>query len=195
VDGAPRGTSPVTINDLTPGEHSVIVEGASGSARQTVTVEAGATASLVAQLTTAPNVALPGFITVVAPSEVQLFENGRLLGSSQTDRLMVPAGSHQLEIVNQTLGYRATRSVQVTSDKVSTVKLEFPNGTIALNASPWADVTIDGAKVGQTPIGNLPVTIGNHEIVFRHPELGEKRHTATVTLTAPARLSVDMRQK
>jgi serine/threonine-protein kinase len=78
---------------------------------------------------------------------------------------------------------------------VSTVKLEFPNGTIALNATPWADVTIDGAKVGQTPIGNLPVTIGNHEVVFRHPDLGEKRQTATVTLTAPTRLSVDMRQK
>ena len=54
---------------------------------------------------------------------------------------------------------------------------------------------MDGDRVGETPIGNLPLTIGSHEIVFRHPEFGEQRHAATVGLKAPARLSVDMRKK
>jgi putative Ca2+/H+ antiporter (TMEM165/GDT1 family) len=31
--------------------------------------------------------------------------------------------------------------------------------------------------------------------VFRNPELGEKTQSVTVTLAAPARLSVDMRKK
>ena len=54
------------------------------------------------------------------------------------------------------------------------------------------EVWIDGEKVGETPMGNLPVTIGTHEILFRHPDLGERRRVTTVTLTAPARVSVDM---
>jgi hypothetical protein len=39
------------------------------------------------------------------------------------------------------------------------------------------------------------LTLGSHDVVFRHPELGEQRHTAVVTLNAPARLSVDLRKK
>jgi hypothetical protein len=124
-----------------------------------------------------------------------LFEEGRLLGSSDSERLMLTAGTHRIDIVNETLGFRSNRIIQVTAGKVSPISVEFPKGTIALNAVPWADVWIDGERVGETPIGNLSVAIGSHEIIFRHPELGEQRHVATVTLSAPARVSVDMRKR
>jgi hypothetical protein len=194
VDGMPRGVSPVTVADLPPGEHTVIVETAAGSTTHMVTVEAGSTASLVAQLPGGQGPA-SGWISVTTPKSVQLFEDGRLLGSSDTERLMVSAGTHQLEIVNEAIGYRETRSVLVTAGKVAAVKVEFPTGTLALNAAPWADVWIDGEKAGQTPLGNLPVTVGPHEIIFRHPDFGEQRHVITVTLTVPVRLSVDMRKQ
>jgi PEGA domain len=64
-----------------------------------------------------------------------------------------------------------------------------------LNAVPWAEVWVDGEKIGETPIGNLSLSLGPHEVVFRHPELGEQRHAALVTLKTPARLSVDLRKK
>ena len=197
VDGVARGSSPLIVADLAPGEHTVAVEGEGGSTRQTVTIEAGATASLVANLASAQvgtASSSGGWISVSTPKTVQLFEDGRLLGSSDSERVMVPAGFHQLEIVNDALGYRSTKNVQVSAGKVSTIKIDFPKGTIALNAVPWADVWIDGERIGETPIGNLPLTIGTHEIIFRHPDLGERRQLATVTLTAPARLSVDMRK-
>ena len=38
------------------------------------------------------------------------------------------------------------------------IKIEFPKGTIALNAVPWAEVWVDGEKVGETPIGNLSLS-------------------------------------
>ena len=197
VDGVARGASPVVVADLSPGEHAVVLESEAGTTKQTVTIESGATASLVANLASsqASTASSGGWISVSTPQTVQLFENGRLLGSSDSERVMVPAGNHQLEIVNESLGYRSTRAVQVTAGKVSAFKVEFPNGTIALNAVPWADVWIDGEKVGETPVGNLPVTLGSHEVIFRNPDLGEQRHVVNVTLTAPARLSVDMRKK
>jgi hypothetical protein len=197
IDGVPRGSSPLTVTDLAPGEHSVLVENDNGSTRQIVNVEAGATASLVANLANSQVSAgsSGGWISVSTPKTVQLFEDGRLLGSSDSDRLMVPAGTHQIEFVNEALGYRSARSVNVVAGRVASVKIEFPKGTIAINAIPWADVWIDGEKVGETPIGNLQLTIGTHEIIFRHPELGEQRQLATVTLNAPARVSVDMRKR
>jgi serine/threonine-protein kinase len=71
--------------------------------------------------------------------------------------------------------------------------VELPQGAINLNASPWAEVFIDGKRVGETPLGNFPIAIGPHEVIFRHPQLGEKRQAVSVTLNAPVRVSVDMK--
>ena len=195
VDDVARGPSPVTVDDLAAGEHIVTVTSEMGTVKQRVTMAAGANASVVVPLGAAEGAPVSGWVSVAAPAEVQLFENKRLLGSSQSDRIMVSAGRHDFEIVNETLGYRTTKTVQVQAGKVAAVKVDWPKGTIALNAIPWADVWIDGEKVGETPIGNLSVPIGSHEVVFRHPDLGEQRHAVSVTANTPARLSVDMRKK
>ena len=195
VDGVARGTSPVTVADLPPGEHAVVLESDLGTIKQTVTIEAGNTASLMVPLAAPEGAPVSGWMAITAPGVVQLFEGGRLLGTSQSDRLMVSAGRHDIEIVSEALGYRVTRTVQVTPGKVTPIKIEFPKGTISLNATPWAEVWVDGEKLGDTPIGNYQLTLGPHDIVFRHPDLGEQRHTAMVTLKTPVRLSVDLRKK
>ena len=64
-----------------------------------------------------------------------------------------------------------------------------------INAQPWAEVWVDGQRIGETPIGNLSRPVGPHEVVLRHPEFGERRETVIVTLKQPARLGVDMRKK
>jgi len=66
---------------------------------------------------------------------------------------------------------------------------------MSFNATPWAEVWIDGQQVGETPLGNVSVPAGPHEVLFRHPELGEKRVRTVVTLSEPAKVSVDLRQK
>jgi len=71
----------------------------------------------------------------------------------------------------------------------------MPNAPLSINAQPWAEVWVDGNRIGETPIGNHQVRIGSHEIVLRHPDLGERRQSVTVTLTTPARVSVDMRKQ
>jgi hypothetical protein len=69
-------------------------------------------------------------------------------------------------------------------------------GAVNMNVKPGeAEVWIDGQKVGETPIGNLSVSVGAHEIIFRHPDLGEQRQTVTVTLATPARVTIDLRKK
>ncbi|MBI3492360.1 MAG: PEGA domain-containing protein, partial [Acidobacteria bacterium] len=194
VDGVPRGRSPLLVEGLTPGEHMVVLETDLGTVKHSVAVSAASTASLVVPLAAPEGAPVSGWISVAAPSELQVFENKRLIGTSQSDRIMVSAGRHEFEIVNDALGYRASRTVQVSPGKVSAIKIDWPKGTIAVNALPWAEVWIDGEKVGETPIGNLSVPIGPHEIVFRHPDLGERRYAATVSLNTPARVSVDLRK-
>ena len=66
-----------------------------------------------------------------------------------------------------------------------------PNGSVSINALPWAEVWIDGTSVGQTPLGNLSVPLGEHEVVFRHPELGERREKAFVRSDRLTRVSAN----
>lgn len=195
VDGTFSGRSPVTVSGLTPGMHTVVLENESGRVTEQVTVEGGTTASLVVSMARPEATNAAGWITIKAPADVQVFENQRLVGSSRSDRIMLPVGRHELQIVNEALGYRATRSVTVTAGQVAAVGLDWPAGSLAINALPWAEVWIDGERVGETPIGSVSVPIGPHEIVFRHPDLGERRSYATVTVGGPTRVGVDLRAK
>jgi PEGA domain-containing protein len=195
VDGQVRGSSPVSVQGLAPGNHVVVLQNDLGSVNEDVTIQAGATASLVVPLKTPQGAPVSGWISITAPAELQVLESDRLLGTSRTDRIMVAAGRHEIEIVNETLGYRTTQSIQVAPGQVARLKPDWPMGTIAINATPWANVTLDGKDLGETPVGNTSVPVGTHEVVFKHPQLGEQRFTTTVTANTPARLSVDMRKK
>jgi serine/threonine protein kinase len=195
VDGRLLGKSPLTAEGLMPGPHTVVLENELGQVTQRVTIEAGTTASLVVPMTAPRNAPVSGWISVSAPVDVQLYENQRLLGSSQTDRIMVSVGRHDIEVVNEALGYRAAKTVNVQPGQTANIRLDLPKAPMALNAVPWAEAFVDGERVGETPIGSVQVSIGPHEVVFRHPELGEKRVITTVTLAGPAKVSVDMRKK
>lgn len=195
IDGTPLGKTPMTIIEIVPGEHSVTLESDLGTVTQKVTIEAGVQASLMVPLGPQAGTVASGWITVTSPLEVELRENGRLLGTSGIDRIMLAVGKHDIELVNDLVGYKEMRTVQVAPGRVTALNIAIPKGSVSLNAVPWATVTIDGENVGDTPIGNLPLAVGQHEVVFRNTELGEQRRIITVTLRTPTRLSVDMTRK
>ena len=195
IDGSDRGTAPLTIGELLPGDHEVVLQNAQGSVRHVVSVQAGAMASLVAPVAAAAITQGPvsGWLTIKAPFTLDIREEGQLIGSTDSDRLMLAAGRHDLSLSSETMNYRTTRTVNVTPGKVASLTIELPNGIVHLNAAPWAEVWVDGQRVGETPIGNLSVPIGPHEVIFRHPQFGEKRHAISVTYGQPTRVSVSMK--
>ena len=191
IDGQPRGNAPLTISDLRSGEYRVTATSESGSTERTVRVEEGAVASLVFAL---PRIgaALGGWISVKAPFNVDVLENAQVIGTGDIAKMMLPAGRHDIVLVNRALDYREARRIDVAAGSTTEVRIDPPVATVSANARPWADVTIDGKSVGQTPISNLQVPIGVHEVVFRHPRLGERRQTVTVTMNGPNRFAADM---
>lgn len=190
VDDTPRGTTPLSIASLAPGEHTVVISSGETTVTRRVTVTAGATATVVASV--APAQATGGFVSFSAPFELQVFEQGTLVGTTAADRIMLPAGRHELQLVNTGLEFRRNASVQVTAGRSTTVPVSVPDGTVSINALPWAEVFIEGRSVGTTPLANLAVPIGRREVVFRHPQFGERRQTVTVTATTPVRVGMNM---
>jgi hypothetical protein len=138
---------------------------------------------------------MAGSVAVAAPVPMQVFSRGKLVGTTEAESFMLPVGTQELEFVNQAVGYRARRTVNVQAGKTSALKLDAPTGTVHINAVPWAEVWMDGRRVGETPIGNLSASIGTRELVFRHPDLGERKASVMVTLKEPARISMDLRKK
>lgn len=194
VDGVERGKSPLVVSDLSPGEHQVAVRVEQRVIRRTVTVKAGETVSLVLS-TIAPAVAAPGWLAISSPMIMQLRENGQLIGTTEAEKIMLPAGDHDIEIANESIGFRETRRITVVGGKVASTAIALPTGLLSINAQPWAEVWVDGERIGETPIANLAARLGTHEVVFRHPQLGERRQSILVTLQQPARLGVDLRSK
>jgi hypothetical protein len=195
IDGAPVGTTPITIVELTPGDHTVTFENSLGSTSPPVTIEAGVSASLVVPMGMPPGAVASGWLSVKSPLVVDLQENGRLLGNSGIDKIMLPVGKHEIELVNDQAAFRETRTVQVTPGRTVAIDVTLPKSTASFNAIPWASVSLDGQNIGDTPIGNFPLTVGPHEVVFRNAELGDERRTIMVTARTPVRLSVDLTKK
>jgi hypothetical protein len=125
----------------------------------------------------------------VSPIELEVFEGDRRLGSSATGIVSARAGRHDLELVNSVLGFRSRQSVEVRGGQVVSVAVSPPNGRVNINAAPWAEVWVDGRSMGETPIGNLSLPLGEHEVVFRHPQFGEQRKTVVVRLDGVTRVS------
>jgi hypothetical protein len=204
LDGVEKGRSPLTVTDVSPGEHQIAVRGEKGIVRRSLTVKANENTVLMISAGVERPAAAPaasagnsaaGWLTVHSPVELSILEAGRVIGTTAAERVMIPAGNHKIELSNESLGFVVRRSVVIEPGKTAAIKIEAPTGMLNINAQPWAEVWVDGQRVGETPIGNLVRPIGRHQVVLRHPEFGERRETVTVTLRQPARLGVDMRKK
>jgi hypothetical protein len=194
IDGLPRGVSPLSVKDVGAGEHVVVVRFPDGTVEQTVRVEPGSTASLVVTPAALAPGALSGSVSFSVPISLLVYERGRLVGTTDVARLRLPVGEHTLDLIEAELGFRARRTVRVTPGGVTAVRLDLPRAPVSLEADPWAEVWVNGTRVGETPLPNLSWPIGRYEVTFRHPELGERSTPVLVTLEEPARVRVSMTQ-
>jgi hypothetical protein len=201
LDDRRVGNAPVTVPQLEAGEHTVVIRSGSQTVRHQINAAAGEVISLLVPLTTSASAAAPEAssmstgIKVQAPIEVRVFEGDRLLGTSQMASIPLAAGTHRLLLRNDAVGYRDERTVSVSAGRTAALDVKMPEQRVAINAIPWAEVSVDGTVVGETPIGNLSLALGPHTIVLRHPQLGAKTLETVVKANEPGRISVDMRNK
>lgn len=122
----------------------------------------------------------PGAVRVSSPIDLQIYEGDRLLGTTRSGAVAVAPGRHRLQLVNQELGYSLRRAVTVAAGQTVSIAVTPGNGSVNINATPWAEVWVDGTSIGVTPLAKVSLPLGEHVFVFRHPQLGERRRTARV---------------
>jgi len=131
-----------------------------------------------------------GGIKFQTPIELKVLQGDKVFGSTGDGPIIAPEGTYQVDLVNAALGVRMSRTLTFRAGQISNLSVTIPAGRLSVNAQPWAEVSLDGQAKGDTPLANLSVAVGEHEIVFRHPELGERRQTVVVRADQPARASV-----
>ena len=183
IDGEAAGETPLTVLAVKPGRRVFTFISASGSVKRTARVEAGKTLTLEVPI-------FSGWLAVSAPFILEVIENGRVLGNTAEGRLLLSPGRHAITLVNRDLEYTSAHTVQVEPGEDYRLTLT-PRASVNLNAVPWAEVWIDGTRVGETPLARQPIPLGTREIVFKHPQYGERRITTTIKASAPDALTVD----
>ena len=134
-----------------------------------------------------------GSLVLSTPIPLGIYLDGRLIGVSEMSQIEIAPGDYSLQFVSEVFAFRTTQVVRIAANRTTTVTVAVPQVAVHVNATPWADVWIDGRNVGQTPIGDLLQPIGVHEVEFRHPQFGTKQMTVTVKASGVTRVAVDMR--
>jgi len=190
VDGRPRGVSPVVIDGLAAAEHLITVVSDSGSAQRTTAVSNNVMTEVVFSLPR-PTAPVAGWVAVASPFPVEMLEHDEVVGTSGAAKIMLAAGTHEVLLRNESLGFQAARTITVAPGRVTPVAINPPKGLLNVNARPWADVLIDGEMAGQTPLSNVSLAVGPHQVTFRHPQLGERTERIVVTVQGVNRVAID----
>jgi serine/threonine-protein kinase len=62
---------------------------------------------------------------------------------------------------------------------------------LLVTVTPWADVTVDGRRVGQTPLGPFTLAPGRHDVLLTHPRYEPYRRRVTISAGETVRLNLD----
>ncbi|HVJ27388.1 MAG TPA: PEGA domain-containing protein, partial [Vicinamibacterales bacterium] len=182
LDGKEVGVTPLTLEAIKPGRHQVVVTSGGALVQRSIRIEAGKQATLNIPV-------FSGWVAIYAPIRLEVSSGRRNLGSTEDGRIMLPPGKHELTLSSAEFGYSRTETVEIVPGEERVLNVQ-PTGMVNLNASPWAEVWIDGKRAGETPLANLEVPLGTREFVFKHPQYGERKLTAIITKTNSP-LSVD----
>jgi hypothetical protein len=195
VDGHVRGRAPLLVAGLSPGPHTVRAEQGALLLERSVMLESGATMAVALPLGQLGVRATEGhgWIALSVPVEIQCYEGDRLIGSTRAAPWQLPAGRHDLDFVNETLGIRVRKTVEVVAARTVSVDLPVPTGHLSMVVSPSGDIQIDGEPARAAPL-TRPLAAGTHDVVVRHPSLGERRFAVTVIAGGALRLNVDLRK-
>jgi hypothetical protein len=131
----------------------------------------------------------PGMLQIFSRIPLELYENGRKIGTTDDGQVVVTQGRHQIELVNRRFNYRGAITLEVDAGQLTSHTVSLPSGRLRVSAAAGSEVWVEGEHVGAIPVGELVVPIGTREVVVRHPQLGERRQSVEVALGTPAEVS------
>jgi hypothetical protein len=181
IEIIPRVDPKAAATAATPTSASAVPERQASSAAEAAIAAAGARQH-------------SGGVRINSPIDIQVLQGDRVLGRSADGPIVASAGRHDLEFINPAFGYRSRQQVEIKPGQIVSLNITPPPGRVSVNVTPWAQVWINGKEIGDTPLANVPLPVGEHQITFRHPQLGERSERFVVRSGALTRVSATLGQ-
>jgi hypothetical protein len=162
VDGNEVGTTPVNVDDLSPGTHMVNISMDGYNAwSQSVEINAKQKAELTAVLQEAT-----GLVTINSiPSDALIFIDGKKVGNTPDTISGIKTGTYLVEVKRD--GYENWReNIEITDKAYNfTATLQEKTGSIEIKSDPSnATILINGNKTGLTPETLKNIKPGIHQV-------------------------------
>jgi len=132
-----------------------------------------------------------GFLQATADPGLELSIDGKLLPGPPFARLRLTPGSHEAALAGDFVGI-SREGFSVAAGETLKRRFAPAVGFLKLIAIPWAEVFIDGAPLGQTPIAKIEVVAGLHTVVLKNPQLGERTQQIMITAGETNTVRVEM---
>lgn len=168
INGVPKGqASGIGVLSLPAGKQSTVrvVKAGLGEKTVPVTLSAGQTKTLPITLSAAE-----AFVSFSADMPCAVHFDGTFIGNSPIASFTTTAGNHTAVLTTTTPALSKTVPVSVKAGKTKKVHVQFLS-SLMVSADPWADVYLDGKKIGLTPLTKNGITPGNHSIRLVNPKL------------------------
>jgi hypothetical protein len=101
--------------------------------------------------------------------------DGSRLGGVPLNHVRVSPGEHELVLENRAVGARHVERITVPAHGDVVKRISFGKGQLNIIADPWADVWLDGASVGQTPLALKDIWEGSHLVRMVFPQGAKSR--------------------
>ncbi len=206
LDGNAVGTTPGRVNNVQPGQHILEVRQAGMQPhRETVTVGAGAVASVNASLRPPPPVAPPtGVVRVIVsnpngavPGDLAVTFDGSPVAGTPPSIDAAQPGQHILQVsaagfrtVRREVAVTAGQTVAIAIDLEQVVQVATGGVVRVIVQTPGAVVFLDGEAMEGTPPQRANVPGGTHALRITAP--GRAQVTREITVTVGQTTAVEI---
>ncbi len=137
--------------------------------------------------------AAEGEVLVLTEPGAQVYLGEDKLGTADPEGragpFSVTAGPQLLRVVHVGRRFERTREVVIGPQRVHELEIRARQGWLKLVVVPWAHVSVDGKAIGMTPLSDVVLDEGQHELVLENPEAG-LRYDAAVPIAAGERVEL-----
>jgi hypothetical protein len=132
----------------------------------------------------------PGFLTAFSRIPMEVYSDGKRIGTTEDGQLLIASGTHQIEFVSERFHYRAAATLTIPPGHVLPYTVALPSADVHITTTPGAEIWIEGERIGVAPLEQIHVPIGTREIVVRDSDGAEKRQVVEVKSGETVELSL-----
>jgi serine/threonine-protein kinase len=139
--------------------------------RVAAALPAPASAPVAADEDEAPRMAAgDGSLSVGSSPWTEVYVDGIKLGQTPIVRHALPAGKHELRLINEEKGLDRTLNVEVRAGREAKEYLKLGRGHVRFVVSPSGTVQMNGKTLGTTPLPDMDLYEGAYRFTFFNKE-------------------------